>query len=225
MKIILTVCVLFLAGHVMARAGAPTKSSTNLQFPVQRLDDDKLTLTFTKGNGTYRIVVIQEGFPVTEAPVNGVDYSANSVFGTRGTEFTAAEGYVVYRGKSAAANVTVTVTHLKPGATYYVSIFEFNGKGRVTEYLKTPLNGNQSTKSITVEAAQNTGKFAALNENGGPVNVVKHALAKFYSMENILVLASQQIISGVNRYMVTTKDTYTTLVNKHSNQYGQRLSI
>src|SRR5690349_218035 len=100
MKNILTAGVLFLASHIMATAEAPTKSSTNLQFPVQRLDDDKLTLTFTKGDGAYRIVVLSEGFPVAEAPVNGVDYSASTVFGTRGTEFTAADGYVVYRGKS-----------------------------------------------------------------------------------------------------------------------------
>lgn len=215
MKNIITAVVLFLASHAVVKAEAPTKSSSNLQFPVQRLDDDKLTLTFTKGDGAYRIVVVQEGFPVTEAPVNGVDYSANTVFGTRGTEFTAAEGYVVYRGKSSSANVTLTVTNLKPGATYYVSIFEFNGKGYKTEYLKAPLSGNQCTKSVPV----------ALNENPAPVNAVQQALAKFYSRGNILVLVSQQIISGLNRYMVTTKDTYTTLVNKHSNQYQQRLSI
>ena len=149
MKQLISACILSLVSHAVVFAAAPTQSSSNLQ--AQHREGDKLTLTFTKGNGAYRIVVVQEGAPVAELPANGVDYTANAAFGTRGTEFTAAEGYVVYRGNSAAPTTTITVTNLKPGTTYYVSVFEFNGKSTRAEYLMTPLSGKAILNASIVQ--------------------------------------------------------------------------
>lgn len=128
----------FLIGHVVF-AAAPTVPSSNLSFTS--LDGSQFTVNYTTGNGTSRIAVMKEGSPVTGLPVNGTDYTINSVFGTAASKFTADGEYVVAKNSWNS----FSVSNLKPGTTYYVAIFEYNGSGAGTQYLTLPLTGSQST--------------------------------------------------------------------------------
>ncbi|MGB8190730.1 MAG: T9SS type A sorting domain-containing protein [Chitinophagaceae bacterium] len=120
-------------------AAPPTVPSSNLSF--SSIDGAQFTGNYTSGNGTSRIVVIKQGSPVTGLPVNGVEYTPNSIFGTAGSQFTAPGEYVVARtGWS-----TFSVSGLQPGTVYYVAIFEYNGTTTNTQYLALPLTGSQST--------------------------------------------------------------------------------
>src|SRR5688572_4956890 len=113
----------FILLFITAYAAPPTVPSSNLTF--NGLDGAQFTGTFTHGNGTYRIIVMKEGSPVTGLPLNGVEYSSNPVFGTAAAQFTAPGEYVV--AKTSWNNFTVS--NLKPGTVYYIAVFEYNGSG------------------------------------------------------------------------------------------------
>ncbi len=143
---------------MIASAAAPTVPASNLGF--KDLDGARFTVNFTAGNGANRIVVMREGAPVVSTPVNGVEYNANSNFGTTGTGFglsgeTALGEFVVGRFSWSS----YTVANLKPGTIYYVAVFEYNGTGSGTQYLNLPLSGSQST--VTVPAVQTSNIFLA----------------------------------------------------------------
>lgn len=164
---------LLLLSVVASFAAPPTVPASNLQFPAANLEGNRFTMSFNKGNGAFRIIVVKEGSALTTLPVNGTDYSANAAFGTSGTAFAAGDGFVVYKGSTSVASFSVTVTNLEPGKIYFASIFEFNGSGAASEFLTVPLSGSVSTKSApTTQATINsftavTGNKLTVNWSGG----------------------------------------------------------
>lgn len=148
-------------------AAAPTVSPSNLAF--NSLDGGQFSGSFTNGNGSFRVVVVKKGSPVTGVPVNGMDYTANERFGTAGSQFTEDGEYVVAKtGWS-----SFTVSNLQPGTTYYLAVFEGNGSGSSTQYLNLPLTGSQATVTApTVQASavtspSSTGNTLTLNWTKG----------------------------------------------------------
>jgi hypothetical protein len=117
----------------------PTVPASNLRFSA--IEGAGFQISFNAGNGIMRIIVVKEGSPVSGSPENGKEYNANPNFGTGGTEFAAAGEYVVARTNW----TTVPVNNLKPGTTYYIAVFEYNGTGAGAQYLMVPLTGSQST--------------------------------------------------------------------------------
>lgn len=150
-------------------AAPPTVPSSSLTFPAANLDGNRFTATFNKGNGAFRIIVVKAGSAVSSLPLNGTDYTANSAYGTAGTEFAPGDGYVIFKGSNGSSSVSQLVTNLQAGTTYYVSIFEFNGSGAATEYLMVPLTGNVTTKIAPTAQASIT-SFTAITGNKFTVN-------------------------------------------------------
>jgi hypothetical protein len=115
---------------------APTVPASALTF--SNVTGTSMTLSWTNGNGTNRIVVARQGAAVATAPVNGTTYTANSVFATTGTELGA--GYVVYNG---SAN-TFSLTGLQPGNSYFFAVYEY--KCNPPQYITTnPATGMRTT--------------------------------------------------------------------------------
>ena len=85
MKRFFTCLALVCLTSLLFAAAPPTVPASGLSF--SDIDGTRLSLRFTSGNGSQRIVVVKEGSPVTGLPQNGRDYTANSNFGTAGTEF------------------------------------------------------------------------------------------------------------------------------------------
>lgn len=133
---------------VQTWAASPTVPASN--FSYNNIEGNRFNFRFTSGNGATRIVVLKKGSPVTGVPVNGMDYTANSAFGTPAALFTTPDEYVVYRGTGNSGSIT----NLEPASTYYLAVFEFNGSGVTTEYLLVPGTGSESTRSApTVDAS------------------------------------------------------------------------
>src|SRR6476661_6126700 len=93
MKKILAFFFLSLFVPAAVFAAAPTVPASNLSF--NSLDGAQFSGSYTNGNGTYRIVVVKKGSPVVGTPTDGVEYNANSAFGTAASPFTQAGEYVV----------------------------------------------------------------------------------------------------------------------------------
>jgi hypothetical protein len=79
-----------------------------------------VTLNWTSGNGTSRVVVARQASAVNTSPTGGTDYSvgANAIFGS-GTNLGSGN-YVVYAGTGSS----VTVTGLTGGQTYHFAVYE-----------------------------------------------------------------------------------------------------
>jgi hypothetical protein len=178
-------------------ASAPTVPASNIN--VNPADGSRLSGYFTKGNGTSRILVLKEASQVTGSPVNGTEYGYNAGFGTAGSEFTMPGEYVIYRGN---AN-TFSVDKLKPGTTYFLKIFEYNGSGAGIEYGTTAFTATMSTASaplvttkglalgnatgnsvkLTITAGDGERRII-LARKGSPVNATPEDLKPYFNNNN-----------------------------------------
>ncbi len=97
----------------------PTTAASNLAAGT--ITCKSVQLTWTSGNGSWRIVLMKEASAVNSAPVDKSSYLSNSVFGA-GQEIGTGN-FVVFN------NITnnCTVTGLKPNTTYYVTVYEHDG--------------------------------------------------------------------------------------------------
>jgi hypothetical protein len=102
-------------------AAEPTVHSSSLNFTD--IQCFQVTLNWTNGNGTNRIVVAKASSAVTGSPADNTGYTANALFGAGNT--IAANEFVVYNGSGSS----VTITGLSSSTTYYFTVFEYNGSG------------------------------------------------------------------------------------------------
>ncbi len=107
----------------------PTQAATNPQ--IDAYTSTTITISWTNGDGEYRLVLAKQGANVDAEPADGTAYNADNQFGSGDQIGTG--NYVVYSG----TGNTVTVTGLTPGTTYYFKIFEYNCTGTSSDYLTT----------------------------------------------------------------------------------------
>lgn len=98
------------------------------------------TISWTKGNGNGRIVLIKQGSAVDVNPVDGTTYTASASFGS-GDEIGTGN-YVVYLG----SGDTVSVTGLSTGTAYHVRVFEKNGSGASIDFLTSTGTDNPDSQ-------------------------------------------------------------------------------
>lgn len=113
----------------------PTQQATN--FSSSDIQDNQMTIGWTRGNGNQVLVVARKGAAVSGNPSNGVSYTANASFGSGSS--LGADTYVVYKG----TGTSVTVTNLLPGTTYHFAIYEFFTADNC--YNTSALTGSAST--------------------------------------------------------------------------------
>jgi hypothetical protein len=119
-------------------ATEPTVQASNVAF--SNVGSTSLTVSWTNGNGSSRLVLARQESPVDAAPADGTSYTANGAFGS-GTQIGTGN-FVVFAGSGSSANVT----NLSPSTAYYFAVFEFNGSGSSTNYLtSSPATGSQTT--------------------------------------------------------------------------------
>ena len=139
----------------------PTLNTTNMNFSVT--DGNRLRLDFSSfyGNGDKRLIIAKAGSEVTATPVNGLEYSANSIFGN-GTEI-AADEFVIYSG---IGGHNTTVTNLNPDTDYHLKVFEFNGDSASTFYLTSSDNiGNPVFETVKATSGAPTIQASNLTFN------------------------------------------------------------
>jgi gliding motility-associated-like protein len=106
---------------------APRPSVAARSLNVTLVEGDRLTVTFTRGNGTRRLIVVRKDELVNATPVDLSTYTP----GAFGAGSQIGTGNFVTHITSGSTN-TVTITGLQPNTSYGVAIFEIDG-----------LNGNE----------------------------------------------------------------------------------
>ncbi len=144
-----------LGSHTMTcSCDTPATASTNITF--SSITQTSMSIGWTKGDGSYSIVLVKESSNVDDIPVNGTTYTADAVFGS-GSEIGTGN-YVVFSG----SGNSVTITNLTPGTTYYVKVFEYNCSSGNEIYLTSSfLSGDTTTliddvENLTVSCVTNT---------------------------------------------------------------------
>jgi hypothetical protein len=115
-----------------------------------------MTLKWKNGDGANHLVLVKEGSAVDAAPADGSIYTVNTVFGF-GSQISSGN-FAVYSGTADS----VTVTNLRSGVTYHVTVTAFNGTGATANYL-TPA---AAVNSFTIPFAVNSplpGSTVSLN--------------------------------------------------------------
>ncbi|MFA9214316.1 MAG: LruC domain-containing protein [Candidatus Methylacidiphilales bacterium] len=104
---------------------APTVGASSCVFTT--IAQTTMSLTFTKGNGSKRLVIVKSGSAINVDPTDNSIYSANSVF-SNGTALGG--GYVVLNDTSSS----LTVTGLTANTEYYFTTIEYNYADAVIKY-------------------------------------------------------------------------------------------
>lgn len=102
----------------MKTLSEPTTAASAIVFGD--LDTTSYTVSWTRGDGDYVLVVAKQGGTPTD-PTDSTVYGADAAFGSGDT--TAAGSYVVYKGDG----TNVAVTALSAGTEYTFAVYEFNG--------------------------------------------------------------------------------------------------
>jgi hypothetical protein len=143
----------------------PTVPATSMIF--SSVQNTSMTVSFTKGNGSRRIVLARASNPVNSAPTDSTMYTSSTVFGS-GSQIGSGN-FVVYSDTGS----TFTLTGLTNNTMYYFAVFEYNGVGGYANYLTSAFNfltGNQSTANITFYYSKPTGNLDLLSTWGTNTN-------------------------------------------------------
>lgn len=132
--------------------GEPTTPASAIHFGD--LDTTSYTVSWTRGDGSYVLVVARQGAAPAD-PTDSTVYDANAVFGLG--DPTAAGSYVVYKG----TGTNVTVTGLSAGTEYTFAVYEFNGT--TTPNYRT---SDEPTASRTTLVAEPTTQASGITVTG-----------------------------------------------------------
>ncbi|WP_162910770.1 serine hydrolase domain-containing protein [Hymenobacter oligotrophus] len=111
----------------------PERNARNLR--VASLCVGTARLAWHNGNGSARLLVLQEKSPVRDLPQDGTNYVADASFG---------RGAILGHGSVVAAgpDSTVTVRALQPGKTYYARLVEYHQTAATGQHPVYALEGN-----------------------------------------------------------------------------------
>lgn len=144
----------------------PGFQASNILFSAVNASD--MTLSWTNGSSTNRVVFLYEGSSGNAAPVNNTTYTANAVFGS-GSQIGSSGWYCIYKGSGSSVNVS----GLTPGASYRAQVIEYTGAASAEKYYQFTGTGNPANQSTIVTQASNvifssvlTNQFTATWSNG-----------------------------------------------------------
>jgi len=120
----------------------PMSNSDNITFPV--LSKDSMTIRWTSGDGSRRIVVAKENGSISDFPLDGESYIANAKF--EAGDNLGNKSFVVYDG----IGNTVNVTNLKPNTSYSFRVFDYNESPNTGNYKLYKLCGNNEAQMSTI---------------------------------------------------------------------------
>ena len=144
----------------------PTIQASNVSF--SSVTTSTMLVSFTKGNGTQRIILVHAGSTVDSDPVDDSSYTASTVFGSGSQIGTG--NYTVYRDTGS----TVSITGLTPAITYFVNVYELNGSGGNENYLTTsPATASRTTLNAEPTVQSSGVSFSAYSTSSITLNCVK----------------------------------------------------
>jgi hypothetical protein len=131
----------------------------------------RFTASWTRGNGTYRLVVVKLGTTGSPQLRNDSTVNANSTFGTSGFQIGNTGWYCV--SKAVSTTTTATIQGLTLGQNYRAKVIEYNGTAGVEKYLlsdttNNPVNGKADYPVPTTQASNIN--FSVINPNDFTAN-------------------------------------------------------
>jgi len=129
------------------RANEPTVQATNIIF--SSITGSSATINCTPGNGFGRMIVAREDNPVINTPVDLVGYTYNTQFGIGSS--IGNNTYVIFLGNP------VNMLNLRPGHTYYIKVFEYNGSDTLSNFLLTDAPTASFSTPVTPPTTQANG--------------------------------------------------------------------
>lgn len=154
-------------------ANQPTVIASNLNF--SNITQSSMTLAWTNGNGSGRIVVARDINTSRTSPTNATQYNVNSAsYSNLNNDTTGTGNIVVYNGTGS----TVNVTDLIPVSRYAFDIYEYNGSGLSTNY-SSNLSGNEMTLDAEPSNQASNIHFTNITKTSFTINWNKGADADF----------------------------------------------
>ncbi|MCS6980424.1 MAG: endonuclease [Flavobacteriales bacterium] len=170
-------------------ASEPTASATNLSFT--NVKTFRYNVNYTAASpgpdilGGY-LVLRKTGSPVTETPVDGVEYQRGQSIG---------QAKVVYKGKGTG----FVPLDIVAGTTYHFSVFTYNGNGNFTNYkTNAPLTGQVTTPN-TLQPAN---EYASVDVNSP--NFISQLTSVINPHQSIFY--SNYAVTMINKF--AARDTY-----------------
>jgi uncharacterized repeat protein (TIGR03803 family) len=120
----------------------PDLQASGIQF--SNVENNSMTLSWTRGNGLYCAVFGKEGISEISVPEDGTTYTANSLLGG-GTQISGSGWYCIYNGTSS----TNDVTGLNRNTQYTFAVFEYSTLTGMPKYLVDTAEGNPASKTTT----------------------------------------------------------------------------
>jgi hypothetical protein len=109
-------------GQILGSAcTAPTTQSSFSTPTSGDINDNQITLNWSRGNGDGVLILIKENQAVNETPQNGTSYTSNVDFSNGSVDEIGAGNFVVYDGTATSA----VITGLTQGTEYHFAIFEY----------------------------------------------------------------------------------------------------
>jgi hypothetical protein len=119
----------------------PTIQASNVVF--SGVSGSGMNVSWTRGNGSYCIVLMKQANVVDSDPVDLTNYKDNTTFGNGDQIGTG--NFVVYIG----TGNSVAVKGLSSSTTYAVAVYEFNGSKNDIDYLEAnPARNFQKTTAL-----------------------------------------------------------------------------
>ena len=148
---------LSIAGTVLSEE--PTTQATNVTLSV--VSTTSMTVDWTNGNGTNKIVFMKQASSGSVSPVDGETYTANTVY-----EYGSnVDGwYCVYNG-TGVLDGSVTVTGLTDGLEYIAMVCEYNGSSTITNYNTSTNATNPTSGVLPIELISFTSSTSANSVN------------------------------------------------------------
>ncbi len=128
--------------YTLKIGSACTLPNPATSFTATNIQNEQMTINWTRADGDKVLVVAHKADAVESAPISGTSYSANAVF--KAGDELGTGNFVVYNGTGSS----VIVTGLVGGTAYHYSIYEYN---LATNCYTAALTGNATTTCPSTE--------------------------------------------------------------------------
>ena len=122
----------------------PSVQSSALTFSNVQMN--QMTVGWTNGDGTQRMVFAKEGTGTITNPPNGTGYSASANWSSKGTQLGTSGYYCIYN----STGNSVTLTGLVVGTQYTFQVFEYNFWPSSQKYNTNVAIGNPGNQTTAV---------------------------------------------------------------------------
>lgn len=186
-------------------ATAPTAAVSNVFCSEIKSYRHKLSFNAANPEPDYYggyLVLQHQNTPVSDSPVNGVEYKKGQNIGT---------SKVVYVGKPSSGTFSFYPQGIRAGITYYYSIYSYNGKDSVTSYFYGSVPTTSATTPNTMQAWNyysniNVFNTTFLNDLTNKVN--PHTVFTYSDYTNTIL----ENFEAVDTFVISGNDIYTRTV-------------